>query len=191
MNMKKLNLTLAALVTTAMAASAQGPKVRPEIRPFAGMFIQTGGQRNLFDDAAMVGLQAALELQPSLHLLGTFGWVHANTKYPASNDNVQILQVDVGFELNLVPALGEASLITPFLGVGVGARTYLYEDESLRNQTCHAYYGAIGAEFQLDRAAIRLEGRDNYFCFRSALRGIESKMRNDVGLSLGLAYHFR
>lgn len=189
--MKKLSLTLAALMATAAVASAQDPGVRPEIRPFVGMYIPTGDQRDLFDDAAMLGVQAALELRPSFHLLGTVGWAPGQTKYAVANDNVQIFQYDVGMELNLVRPLGESWLFKPFLGFGGGARTYLYEDDNLKNRTCAAGYGALGAELEFNRAAIRLEGRDNVFCFRSALPDIKSKTRNDVGLSLGLAYHFR
>ena len=189
--MKKLTLTLAALVSTAMVGSAQEPAVRPEIRPFVGIYIPTGDQRNLFDDAAMLGVQAALELRPSFHVLGTFGWAAGQTNYVASQDNVQILQYDVGMELNMVRALGESWLFKPFVGLGGGARTYLYEDDNLENRTCAAGYGALGAELQFARTAIRLEGRDNVFCFRSPVPGIKSKTRNDVGLTLGLAYHFR
>lgn len=189
--MKKLTFTLAALVTSAMVASAQEPGVRPEIRPFVGMYIPTGDQRDLFDDAAMFGVQGALELRPSFHLLGTFGWAPGQAKYAVPEDNVQILQYDAGLELNMVRALGENWLFKPFLGLGAGARTYLYEADNLKNRTCAAGYGALGAEFEFNRAAIRFEGRDNVFCFRSPLPDIKSKTRNDVGLSLGLAYHFR
>jgi hypothetical protein len=124
-------------------------------------------------------------------MLGTFGWVPGQTKYPGLNDDVQILQYDVGVEFNMVRALGAAWLFRPFVGAGAGARSYLYENNDLRDRTCAVGYGALGMELQLDRAAIRLEGRDNVFCFRSALPRIKSTTRNDVGLSLGLAYHFR
>lgn len=189
--MKQLTWIVAALVATATVASAQEQRVRPEIRPFVGMHFPTGDQRDLFDDAATLGLQAALELRPSFHLLGTFGWAAGQTKYAVTEDHVQIFQYDVGLELNMVRALGEQWLFKPFVGFGAGARTYLYESDDLENRTCSSGYGALGAELEFDRTAIRLEGRDNVFCFRSALPGIKSRTRNDVGLSLGLAYHFR
>lgn len=189
--MKKLLVSLVVLAAMGVVASAQAPAVRPEIRPFMGVNLPTGDQRDLFDDAAMFGVQAALEVRPSFHLLGTFGWVPGQTKYPGLNNDVQIFQYDVGVEFNLVRPLGAAWLFKPFLGAGAGARSYLYENDTLRDRTCAAGYGALGMELQLDRAAIRLEGRDNVFCFRSALPHIKSATRNDVGLSLGLAYHFR
>ena len=54
-----------------------------------------------------------------------------------------------------------------------------------------AGYGALGVEFELSRTAIRLEGRDNLFGFKSPLPFEKSRTRSDIGLSLGLAYHFR
>jgi hypothetical protein len=188
--MKKLFASLVALAATGLVASAQEP-MRPEIRPFVGMYMPTGTQRDLFKDAAMYGVQAALEFRPEFHMLGTFGWVPSQTKYTSLADDVQIFQYDVGFELNMVRPLGDAWLFKPFVGLGAGARSYFYENENLKDNTCAAGYGALGMEFELNRAAIRLEGRDNVFCFRSALPNVKSKTRNDVGLSLGLAYHFK
>ena len=179
---------LAAVVTT---APAQETVMRPEIRPFVGMYVPTGTQRDLFDDAAMYGLQAALEVRPSFHLLGTFGYVPGQTKYTTLSNDVQILQYNVGVEFNMVRPLGMTWLFKPFAGIGAGARTYLYDDDALSNRTCSAGYGSLGMEFEINRAAIRFEGRDNVFCFRSALPNVKSKTRNDVGLSLGLAYHFK
>lgn len=188
--MRKLVASLVALAATSLVASAQQP-IRPEIRPFVGMYMPTGTQRDLFKDAAMYGLQAALEVKPEFHMLGTFGWVPGQTKYAGLKDEVQIFQYDVGVEFNMVRALGDAWLFKPFLGAGAGARTYLYANDNLTDRTCAAGYGALGMEFEINRAAIRLEGRDNVFCFRSAIPDVKSKTRNDVGVSLGLAYHFK
>ena len=52
-------------------------------------------------------------------------------------------------------------------------------------------YGALGTEFQVGRSAIRLEARDNVFCYKSPVAGVDSKTRTDIALALGLAYHFR
>jgi hypothetical protein len=188
--MRKLMLALTALTIAHQAASAQ-EVVRPEIRPFAGAYIPAGVQRDLFEGAALLGVQAALELRPWFHVLGTFGWVPGQTKYAGADADVQIFQYDVGMELNGVQPLRGAWLFKPFIGVGGGARSYLYSDDLLLDRTCVAGYGAAGAELEINRTALRLEGRDNVFCFRSALPGIKSRTRSDFGLSLGLAYHFR
>lgn len=190
--MKRLTLTAAALVLGLTAtASAQETGIRPEIRPFMGVYLPTGTQKNLFEDAAMFGVQAAIEVRPEFHMLGTFGYVPGQAKYPGRKDNVQIMQYDVGLEFNLVRSLGPSWLFKPFIGAGAGARTYLYDDSALKNRTCAAGYGALGTEFEIARTAVRLEGRNNVFCFKSPIANVDSKTRNDIGLSLGLAYHFR
>jgi hypothetical protein len=189
--MRKYLASLALLTLVAGAVSAQGTTLRPEIRPFVGMYVPTGHQRDMFKDAALFGVQAALEIEPSFHLLGTFGYVPGQTKLTSVGNDVQILAYDVGFEVDMVRSLGGAWLFKPFFGLGVGARTYMYDNVALRDRSCAAGYGALGMEFEINRAAIRLEGRDNVFCFRSPTTSPQPKTRNDVGFSLGLAYHFK
>ena len=79
----------------------------------------------------------------------------------------------------------------PFIGVGGGARTYLYSGTGLMDRTCVAGYAGLGAEFKVGIAAFRMEARDNLFCYRSPIAGVPSKTRNEIGLSAGLAYHLR
>lgn len=189
--MKKLIVAFAALTVSHQVAAAQDPLLRPEIRPFAGAYIPAGAQRDLFRDAPMVGVQAALELRPTFHLLGTFGWVPGHARYQGADADVQIFQYDVGIEYNAVQPLRDAWLFKPFIGLGGGGRSYMYSDAQLMDRTCAAGYGAVGVELEVNRTALRFEGRDNVFCFRSALDGIKSRTRSDFGLSLGLAYHFR
>ena len=188
--MKKLIVALAALTVAHQVAAAQEP-IRPEIRPFAGAYFPAGAQSDLFKEAPMLGVQAALELRPTFHLLGTFGWVPGHARYPGADADVQIFQYDVGIELNAMQPLRGEWWFKPFVGLGGGARSYLYSDAQLKDRTCTAGYGAAGVELEINRTALRLEGRDNVFCFRSALDGLKSKTRSDFGLSLGLAYHFR
>jgi hypothetical protein len=59
----------------------------------------------------------------------------------------------------------------------------------LKDRTCGSGYGALGTEFQRDRLALRAEARDYVCCFKAPVTGVKSKTRNDVGLSLGFAYH--
>ncbi|HEU5262819.1 MAG TPA: outer membrane beta-barrel protein [Gemmatimonadales bacterium] len=189
--MKRMVLALATLLVGATTLAAQAPAIKPEIRPFAGAIIPTGDQRNLFRDAPMVGVQAAIELKPSLHVVGTFAWVPAQDKYPVAQDNVNIFKYDVGLELGFVQPLGGSWELRPFIGAGVGARTYAYQASTLSDKTCTTGYAALGTEFQLARTALRIEARDNVFCFRSPIAGAGTKTRNDIGLAFGVAYHLR
>jgi hypothetical protein len=189
--MRRTAMAIAMLATAAMALPAQTSAWKPELRPFLGASVPTGGQRDLFKDAAMFGVQGALELRPTFHVLGTFSWVPAQNKYAAGDDNVSIFAYDAGIEKGLVQPLRSGWELRPFFGVGAGARTYSYASPALRDQTCVGGYGALGSELQLRRVALRLEARDNVFCYKSPVGGVESKTRSDFGFALGFAYHFR
>jgi len=189
--MRKTAFVVAALAVGATVLAAQSPNIKPELRPFAGAMIPTGEQRNLFMDAPMVGLSTAVELKPSLHVLATFAWVPGQNKYPVAQDNVNIYQYTAGVELGFVTPLAGNWELRPFAGLGVGGRTYAFQGIGLADKTCFAGYGALGTEFQIARTALRLEARNNVFCYRSPLPGVSSETRNDIGLSLGIAYHLR
>lgn len=189
--MRKAVLLTVALALGASAVAAQTTRVKPEIRPFAGAVIPTGEMRKLFMDAPMAGISTAVELKPTFHVLATFAWIPAQNKYGVAQNNVNIFQYTAGAELGFVRPLAGNWELRPFAGIGVGGRTYAFQGAGLANKTCFAGYGALGTEFQIARTALRLEARDNVFCYRSPVPGVSSQTRNDVGLSLGVAYHLR
>jgi hypothetical protein len=189
--MRKSLLLIAILALGAAALEAQRAPVKPELRPFAGAMIATGELRDLFLDAPLFGISTAVEMKPSVHLLATFAWVPAQNKYPVTQNNVNIFQYTVGAELGFVEPLAGNWELRPFAGLGLGARTYAFQGVGLKDRTCFAGYGALGTEFQIARTALRIEARDNVFCYRSPVTGVSSKTRNDVGLSFGVAYHLR
>jgi hypothetical protein len=187
--MKKGLFFAIALSAAATVLPAQTTVPALELRPLAGASIPTGTQRDYFKDAAMFGLQGAIELKPAFHLLGSFSWVDGKNTYGVSNANVDLFQYDVGAELGVVAPLGRGWEMKPFFGLGAGARTYRFSSDQLSNKTCALGYGAAGSEFQIAKVALRLEARENVFCYRSPFIGEKSKTRNDLGLSFGIAYH--
>jgi hypothetical protein len=189
--MRTIALALATLLGSAATLSAQERSPRPELRPFVGVHFPTGDQRSLFNDAVMLGAQGALELRPTFHVLATFGWVHGKNKYAVANDNVNLFAYDMGVEWNMIRAIEPNWQLSPFLGIGAGGRTYSFRAPTLATRTCAAAYGALGTELQVRRVAFRVEARDNVFCYRAPIAGDESRTRNDVGLTFGIAYHFR
>jgi len=170
------------------AASAQNITRFLEIRPLAGAFLPTGQLRDVLDDAAIYGIQAAMEYRPTLHFVGSFQWIPGHNSMVAVDDAVNIFQYDLGAEFNLLRPMGRGWDFKPFLGAGFGGRTYNYDAMSLATNTCTAGYGVVGTEFQYRVTAIRLEARNYVSCFKDPVVG-GSKTRNDVGLSVGLAYH--
>lgn len=190
--MRRITFAVAAMFAAATALQAQAPTVpKIELRPFVGASVPTGDQRDLFGDEPMFGLQGAVEVKPTFHVVGSFGWVPAESKYAFADNGANVFQYDMGVEFSFIRPMPRNWEFRPFLGFGAGGRTYTYAAEQLNNKTCLAGYGALGTEFQLGRTAIRLEGRDNIFCYKSPIEGMTSKTRNDVGIMLGLAYHFR
>lgn len=184
--MKRVIWASAVLLLQAGVAAAQAPWRGPEIRPWVGELIPVQAQSDDFKAMPMFGLQAGAPLASSLQIVGSFGWAPGTDKLNVVDDAVNVLDYNLGLEFN---PLGGA--IRPFLGVGGGARTFLYGPNTLMSQTCAAGYGSAGVELQVARTAFRLEGRGNAFCFRSPQTGTGSANRNDVAVAFGFAYHLR
>lgn len=186
-------ITACALFASASVASAQmTPQRWLEIRPTGGAIVPTGTQRDVMKDGAMFGLQLAYQLQPAIHLVGSFGWTAADHKHIISSQILEkgtnLYQYDIGVEFNLIRAINQQWDLKPFLGIGAGARTYQYDEASLGRRTCQAAYGSLGTEFQTGRTALRMEARDYLYCYKDPVQNRQFT-RNDVALSLGVAFH--
>ena len=190
--MRRIPFVAAALLVAASAAAqAPRPTAGPEIRTLVGAFMPTGDQRNDFKDATLLGAQIAREMSPWSHLLASVSWAHGHNKFAQLNDKVTyIWQYDVGAEVNALHTIGNDWFFRPFVGAGVGARTYDYKAATASTKTCTAGYGSVGMEFQRFDGALRFDLRDNLNCFESPITAKKST-RNDLGLSFGLVYHIR
>ena len=186
--MRTLILTGMLLVGASAVSAQMQPQRFLEIRPAAGAVLPTGDQRDLFDDAASFGLQTAFEVKPSLHLVATFGWTPVNQKFSNVDPDVNVFSYDVGAEFNLVVPMGQKWEWKPFVGAGVGGRTYDYDASTLGSHTCTAGYATLGTEFQYGVTALRLEARDYLYCYNDPVAD-ENLTRNDIALSVGVAFH--
>ncbi len=188
--MKSVAVLLGLLVAAATALPAQA-RSTPEIRGFTGALIATGAQHDLFTDAPILGLEAAMELRPAVHAVASFGWAPSEVEYAFTNPHVSILQYTLGIEVGLTRLVYGEHLLKPFVALGAGGRTYAYADPNVSNNTCTAGYGAVGAELQAGKTAVRLEARGNIYCYQPPFAGQESETRNDIGLVLGVVRHIR
>ena len=181
-----------ALALTASATSLPAQVTwKPELRPFVGTSIPTGGLRDVIGSETLYGAAVAAELRPWLHVLGTLGWAPGETRYVVSDRGLNVFQYDVGVELNASQPFTGAWQLHPFWGAGAGARTYRYDAGALKDRTCVSGYGSTGVELQSGRTALRAEARGNVFCYRSPAGDAQSATRGDLNFMLGLAYHFR
>lgn len=184
----------AALLALALMAStlgAQAPGTAFELRPFVGAFIPTGDQRDLLKDAVLVGGQASWRLVPALALTGTFAWSPSKDRITAGNQTLDIYQYDLGAELR-TPSAYDAGIVdfTPFVGLGLGGRTYSYRNLDVGSKTNFDGYGAIGGDIGFGPIALRIEGRDYVSQFKPLTGTGSTKTRNDIGLAAGIAYRF-
>ena len=188
--MRRILVLMAALL--ALQVTTVQAQVTPEVRPFAGAYIPTGDQADVLKSSFLVGVQAAVEVNEALHLLGTFGYATPRPDRPMIGNDIHIYQYDVGAELfRIIPfSSNDHWTFRPFAGLGVGARTHDFKDRSdIDAQTYLAGYGALGAEIQHRRVALRLEARDYVTRFKGLLGNEAAVARNDVMLGAGLAFH--
>lgn len=191
--MRRLFVCTAAMTLLAgsMGAQMNRPTAGPEIRVLYGALLPTGAQRNDFKSAELTGLAVAHEMSEFAHVLASVSWAHSRNKFAALDEKLTYIWLyDVGAELNTIHELSDDWYIRPFIGAGVGARTYDYKAASAGTRSCAAGYGSIGAEFQRYAGALRLDVRDNLNCFESPVTGRKSTV-NDVALSVGIVFHIR
>jgi hypothetical protein len=191
---RSTSLTFAALVTTLVAGSrveAQAGGLGLELRPFVGAYIPTGDQRDFLKDAVLVGGQASWRVIPAFAITGTFGWSPSKDRITAGDQTLDIFQYDVGAELR-APSLYDAGFLTltPFVGLGVGGRTYSYRDLNVDSKTNFDGYGALGGDIGFGPVALRIEARDYVSQFKPFTGNGDTKTRNDIGIAAGVAYRF-
>jgi hypothetical protein len=206
--------TLAAIVLTALimpaAAHAQraGSGSTPivgsgiEIRPIVGAFIPTGDHRDLLKDAVLVSAELGWHFIPSLAVVGSFGWaptkdkttaLPGNALFTRREEKVDLFDYDLGLEWRIPYAIPTTWAVRPYLGAGVGGRTYSYRDVNSSSQTDLLGYGKLGVDVAPDAGllGVRFEARDNLTRF-DGLRGelVDATTRNDVQLTAGLTLRF-
>ena len=180
---------LAALALTA-AAGAQAPE-RPtlELRPVVGAYVPTGDQRDAFKDAFLIGAQGAVEVTRRFHLVASVAWIDGKSRFPTTDRGVSTFQYDAGVELNAYRDLTTGWTFRPFVGAGLGGRTYDY-NAAYATRSFFDGYGAAGLELQMGSVGVRVEGRDYVSRYRAPTPGASSATRNDLTLAFGVAYHF-
>ena len=189
--MKRTLFTIAAVVAAGMTLPLRAQTLTPELRPFVGAYVPTGSMRDIMKSSTLFGVEGAFEVNPNLHVIGTFSWSPAHNKFTGYDENVSIYSFDVGAELGLVRPLPMGWQFKPFFGLGGGARTYDYKDTTFPTQSWAAGYASLGTEFQVNVFALRLEARDNVFGYKSPFPNATSGTHNDATVLFGFAYHFR
>lgn len=186
-------VSLAAAAGTGLAqeAGSSSPSASDaqkfELRPLVGAYLPTGDQRDLLKDAVLVGGQVSYRFIPQLAVTGTFTWSPSKDKLTANTPKLNLYQYDVGVEARGAGWVKHASWeFTPFIGLGVGGRTYDYSDLDVDSRTDFDGYGALGGDFGFGRVGVRIEARDYLSQFKPLTGSGDTKTRNDIALAAGL-----
>jgi hypothetical protein len=183
-------VTLVALVAFSgrLLAQSGSSESRGTIRPIFGAYVPTGDQRDFLKDAVFAGAQASVNFTSNLAITGSFGWAPSKDKLTTGNQKIDAYQYDLGLEARSPGAfLGEA---TPFIGAGVGGRTYSYRDLNIDSKTNVDGYGSVGVDVGVHRVGVRIEARDYVSRFEPLTGGGSAKTRNDIGLFAGVGVRF-
>ena len=180
-----LALILGAIKLIAQESST-GP--RAAIRPFVGAYVPTGDQRDFVKDAVLVGAQASWTVNPNWALTGSFGWAPSKDKVTAGDQTLDQFQYDVGVEAR--SAMLSTQKLSPFIGAGIGGRTYNYRDLNVDSKSNFDGYGAIGTDANLGILSLRVEARDYVSRFQPLTGGGDTKTRNDLTFAAGLGVKF-
>lgn len=185
-----VGIAVAALVGVGWFGSveAQG---RLESRSVIGAFLPTGDHGNELDGALMMGSSLAFRASESVSLVGRFTWSGSNAKQLAGDPEVKVYSYDLGAEYRIADlAAGRSWRMRPFVGGGVGGRTYNADVSGMTNETDFIGYGTLGIQADYKKIGFRIEARD-YLSRYDGLSGTGDRAtRNDVGVSAGMAFRF-
>lgn len=188
----KRSSSLFALIALLIGGAAQSQEnisaARGAIRPFVGANIPTGDQRDFLKDAVLVGAQGSWIATPNVSLTGSFSWAPSRDRISAGDQTLDIYQYDLGLEGR--SAATSFGRLVPFIGAGLGGRTYNYRDLDVESKTNFAGYGALGVDVPLGGVSLRVEGRDYISRFEPLSGAGETKTRNDVALFAALGVSF-
>lgn len=172
-------------------AAAQVSQSGFEFRPFVGGYVPTGDQRDFLKDAVLVGAQGSWRFIPSFALTGSLSWSPSKDRLTSGDETLDVVQYDIGAEARAASWLGAATWdFTPFVGLGVGGRTYSYRDLEVDSQTNVAGYGAVGGDLYFGRVGLRVEARDYLSRFKPLVGTGDAQTRNDISLVTALTFRF-
>ena len=175
------------LPQSAMARSDSAPKPSWEFLVASGTLIPTGAQRHDLQRANITAAQVTYVLRPDLAITGSLGWARSRDLASIARPNIDVFTYDLGAEFRSTRwANGQATTFSPFVGVGVGGRSYNYHGPHVDATHNPAGYLSAGGEFGRGRVRLRLELRDYVTGFKP-FNGVGSgSVRNDVTAIIGL-----
>ena len=183
---------LVTLFTSTRTAKAQIPPLQPAAWEFyvsTGRLIPTGAQRDSLKAADLTALVVSYAPRPSFAITGTFGWARSHDIVLAGEPKLDIFICDVGAEARAPQmTMGSAWKVAPYVGIGVGARSFNIPKLAAEPTHNLAGYGSVGGEFAIHRVHLRLEVRDYVSSFKPLAGVGRAATHNDLVVMLGLRF---
>lgn len=184
-----LALMLPAVARPADAQAPAQPRNAWEFIASSGALVPTGAQRDAVKDAPLSTAQLSYVIRSRFAVTTMFGWARSRDLLAAGDPKVDIFTYDVGAEARGARWQARDGLaLTPFAGVGAGARSYNHRRLDVDATHDVAGYGAVGGELGMGRVHLRLEVRDYVTGFKPLVGGGEASARNDVVAIVGLRF---
>jgi hypothetical protein len=192
----RTGIALAALLfTLPLAARAQADSAGPrrwELRITGGALLPTGDQRHQLKRASLSAIQVSWLPRPSLALTGTLGRARSRDLTVEGSPRLDAFAVDLGVEAR--PShwvAGRRVSVSPFVGVGGGARSYDYRARHSDARHNLAGYASLGGELGVGRVGLRVEARQYLGRFAPMAGTGPSDVRGDVLLMTALRFNRR
>lgn len=183
-------ITVATLLVPARPSGAQeAPSARHrwEVLASSGALVPTGAQRHALEVAPLSTAQLSYVVRSRFAVTTMLGWARSRDLAAAGDPRLSVFAYDLGVEARAPrERAGSAVTLTPFVGAGVGGRSYNHRDLDADATHRVAGYGALGVQLGVGRVHLRLEARDYVTRFGSLAGGGKVEARNDVMVLAGL-----
>ena len=177
---------LALVIGLAAVGPSAAQQRRPplEARPFAGIYIPAGGQRDVVNDALVVGIQGGMRIE-SVTLTSTFTYARTDNRRAGATEAINIYQLDWGIERALGPPRAPGGW-RPLGGAGFGVRVYDSREPDADPRRSLFAFVAGGLVRESRRAAPRLEVRAQGSRYAGVGARESASFRVDLTATIGL-----
>ena len=153
-----------------------------------GSYVPLGALRRGFGPAVLVGIQGNLRLASRVGAVLTMSGAQVRDEREVARPEWYLWQYDAGLEASTGHA-GRLRHPALFVGAGLGGRTYNRIGPDRGTRSALAGYASGGVEVRAARTGLRLESR--LYVSQPGGQPDGRAVRADLGVTAGLAYHFR
>ncbi len=185
----------ATLLTLPLAARAQADSASPrqwELRITTGSLRPTGEQRQQLERGPLSTVQVSWLRRPSFAVTGTLGWAKSRDLASVGSPGLNAFTADLGVEARPQHwVVGRRVSLSPFAGVGAGARIYDYRSREASATRNVAAFAALGGELGFRRLGLRIEVRQYVGGFAPLDGAGPTPARSDMTLLTSLRFNRR